>query len=126
MNSSRKYLTLGVLLISTVWLMPAWGHHSHGNYRMTEYTHLTGTVTEVHWMNPHAWLYVAVPDEDGKNTIWAMEGGGVSALTRRGWSKDSIKVGDEISVRCHQLRDNTNGCLLGFVTPPNGEEMMWD
>ena len=47
-------------------------------------------------------------------------------LTRHGWSKDSISEDDGISERCYQLRNNTNGCLLGFVRPPDGEEMMWD
>ena len=126
MTINRKYLTLALFVATTTWLFPVWAHHSHGNYRMTEYTHLTGTITEFHWMNPHTWMHVEVVDEDGKSALWVMEGGSPGALQRRGWEKDSIGIGDEISVRCHRLRDGSNGCLLGFVTPPGGEEKMWD
>jgi hypothetical protein len=106
--------------------VPAWGHHSHGNYQMNEYTHLEGTVQELLWMNPHTWIYLEVPGADGQSTVWALEGGNPGSLTRRGWSRDSVQVGDKISVRCHRLRDGSNGCLLGFVTPEDGVEKQWD
>ena len=106
--------------------LTAWAHHSHGNYIMTEYTHLEGIVKELHWMNPHTWIYLEVMGEDGETTVWALEGGSPGALTRGGWQPDSVVAGDRISVRCHQLRDRSNGCLLGFVTPPGGEEKEWD
>jgi hypothetical protein len=93
---------------------------------MTEYTHLAGTVKELHWMNPHTWIYLDVVDEDGEITLWAMEGGSPNSLVRHGWSRDSVEVGDHITVRCHRLRDGSNGCLLGFITPPGGEEKEWD
>lgn len=47
------------------------GHHSHGNYEMTTYTYLQGTVAEVHWVNPHTWIYLEVEDDKGEATIWA-------------------------------------------------------
>jgi hypothetical protein len=93
---------------------------------MTEYTHLAGTVKELHWMNPHTWIYLDVVDEDGEITLWAMEGGSPNSLVRHGWSRDSVEVGDHITVRCHRLRDGSNGCLLGFITPPDGQEKEWD
>ena len=126
MTYCQRIYTSVIIAAAIAWLTPAWGHHSHGNYQMTEYTHLSGTVKELHWMNPHTWIYLDVTDADGKVTVWAMEGGGPSSLIRSGWSKDSVKVGDEISVRCHQLRDGSNGCLLGLLTPPGGEEKEWD
>jgi hypothetical protein len=121
-SRSALFLTGAVAL----WALPALAHHSHGNYIMTEYTHLEGKVTELAWMNPHTWIYLEVAGEDGEPVIWAMEGVSPGALMRRGWSKDSVKVGDTIKVRCHQLRDRSSGCLLGFVTPPGGEEQEWD
>ncbi len=114
------------LAVAATWLPPAWGHHSHGNYQMTEYTHLSGTVKELHWMNPHTWIYLEVTSEDGATTLWALEGGSPGALARNGWAPDSVEQGDHITVRCHQLRDRSNGCLLGFLTPPGGEEKEWD
>jgi len=101
-------------------------HHSHGNYSLHDYTHLTGTVTKVIWINPHAWIHLNVEDASGESELWALEGGGLTALARRGWEKEDIEAGDSISVRCHQLRDGANGCLLGYVTPEGGVEKEWD
>ncbi len=119
--------TLSSTVLATALLaVPAWAHHSHGNYEMREYTHLTGTVTELFWFNPHAWVYLEVIDEDGQPQVWALEAAGSTTLERRGVTQDTVKVGETVSVRCHQLRDGSNGCLLGFLTPPDGVEKEWD
>ena len=106
--------------------VPAWAHHSHGNYIMTEYLNLEGTVTEMHWVNPHIWIYMEVTDDNGESAVWALEAAGASGLMRQGITEDMVRPGDSISVRCHQLRDRSNGCLLGFLTPEGGEEREWD
>ncbi len=106
--------------------LPVLAHHSHGNYQMTEYTLLNGRVTEIHWINPHSWIYLEIVDDNGGPTVWALEGASATQLRRIGWTEDSVKVGDRIAARCHQLRDGSNGCLLGFVTPEGGVEKMFD
>jgi hypothetical protein len=121
--SKRVWLAAGAIAIVA---LPVRAHHSHGNYIMTEYIHLEGTVTELLWINPHTWIYLEIAGEGDEPTIWALEGGSPGALQRRGWEPTSVHAGDTISVRCHQLRDRSNGCLLGFVTPPGGEEKEWD
>jgi len=93
---------------------------------MTEYTHLSGTVTQVHFMNPHSWLYVEVMDAAGQPAVWVLEAKGVGQLARLGVTEANIDVGDSISARCHQLRDGSNGCLLGFLTSEDGVEREWD
>lgn len=118
----QTVMTLCVLLAS----MPALAHHSHGNYEMTEYISVEGTVTEIHWINPHSWIYLSVTDENGASALWALEGASVGELRRRGWTEDSIEPGDRISARCHQLRDRSTGCLLGYVTTEGGEERLFD
>ena len=105
---------------------PVLAHHSHGNYEMTEYTHLTGTVTQLHWINPHTWIYLEVTGDDGESAVWALESAGAGGLVRSGVEPDEVKVGDTVSVRCHQLRDGSNGCLLGFLTNSAGVEKEWD
>jgi len=120
-------VTLSVAVVSVLWLAwPAGAHHSHGNYDMTEYTVLKGTVKEVHWVNPHSWVYLEVADGPGEPVIWALEGASVVQLQRKGWTKEKIKPGDTVSVRCHQLKDGSNGCLLGFVTTADGVEAIFD
>ena len=120
-----KYLGLSILIAGAC-VLPAWAHHSHSNYETTEYTHLAGMVTEVHWINPHTWIFLEVSDTDGGATVWALEGASPTTLIREGWSQDSVQVGDHITVRCHQLKDRSNGCLLGFLTPEGGVEKEFD
>jgi len=118
-----------LVLSATLLLVPAiatWAHHSHSNYDTTQYTHLTGSVTEFHWMNPHTWIFITVEGADGSVMEWSLEGASPTELTRDGWARDDVEVGDTISVRCHQLVDGSNGCLLGFLTPEGGIEKEWD
>lgn len=126
MSIRRTITTAGVACLGAILPFGVGAHHSHGNYELHQYTHLAGTVREVIWINPHAWIHLEVMDENGSATLWALEGGGINALTRRGWSQDDIQAGDKISVRCHQLRDGSPGCLLGYVTPEGGVEKEWD
>lgn len=126
MISRVQFSILSVLAISMLWVSSASAHHSHGNYQMTEYLILEGKVNELHWMNPHTWIYLDVENEEGEVETWALEGASPAQLMNDGWAPDSIQAGDQIKVRCHQLRDRSNGCLLGFVTPPGGEEKEWD
>ncbi len=123
MQFERCSLVAALILTLSV---PGWAHHSHSNYFTSEYTSLEGTVTEFHWMNPHTWIFLEVVDTDGQAIEWALEGASPTELTRDGWARDDVEVGDRITVRCHQLKDRSNGCLLGFLTPEGGVEKEWD
>ena len=122
----RNNIILAGLAATCIYFSAATAHHSHGNYEMTEYTHLEGTVLELHWMNPHTWIYLEVQDGNEEAMVWALEGGSPGALLRGGWEPDTIEAGDEITVRCHRLKDDSNGCLLGFIALPGGEEKEFD
>ena len=72
-------------------------------------------------------------DEKGEPQLWALEATGPGGLERNGIKRDDVKVGDTVKVRCHRLRDGSNGCLLGFLTPMHGDtarghgvEKEWD
>jgi hypothetical protein len=121
-TSGHRGLLVAAVVALSVSSFPAWSHHSHGNYLTTEYTHLQGTVVEFQWMNPHTWIYLGVTGDDGQTTLWVLEGASPAELMRDGWARDDVKIGDTISVRCHQLRDRSNGCLLGYLTPEGGVE----
>jgi len=100
--------------------VPAWAHHSHANYNTNEFINLSGTITQVAWTNPHTWVYMDVTDAQGRRQMWSLEGGSPTSLMRGGWQRDSLKVGDKVSVRCNRVRDGSQGCLLGFFTNING------
>ena len=108
-------------------------HHSHNAYEVTKWSPLEGTVKEVHLVVPHSWIYLDVKDTKGETTTWALEAAGPNEIMRNGVKREDVKVGDKIKVRCHLLRDGTNGCLLGFITPDHGDmarghgvEREWD
>src|SRR6202162_1130386 len=69
---------------------------------------LTGTVTKVEWMNPHARFYIDVKDESGKVTNWEFELGSPNGLMRKGWTRNSLKTGDTVSVEGYRAKDGSN------------------
>ena len=69
---------------------------------------LTGTVTKVEWTNPHVFFYLDIVDEQsGATTNWAFEMGNVNALMRAGWTRNSLKLGDRVTVEGSRARDGS-------------------
>ena len=105
--------------------LPAWAHHSHGNYTDT-FIDITGVVKELHLVAPHSWIYLEVKDAKGEPQMWALEATGRVGLQRIGITPDYVKPGDTVKARCHRLRDGSNGCLLGFLKAKDGTVKDWD
>ena len=83
-------------------------HHSFaaeydGNKPIT----LRGTVTKMEWINPHAWIHLDVKNPDGTVTTWMIEGAAPNALIRRGWTKNSLLPGAEITVDGYLAKDGS-------------------
>jgi hypothetical protein len=110
---------------SIVGTSPIRAHHSHGNYSDT-FVDLEGVVKEVHFVNPHSWIYIEVKGPDGQPLKWSLEASSVIQLERIGVTREYIKAGDTIKARCHPLRDGSRGCLLGFVKAKDGSVKDWD
>jgi hypothetical protein len=69
---------------------------------------LTGPVTKIEWMNPHTFFYIDVTDEKtGKVTNWAMEMGSPNGLMRQGWSRNTMKIGDVVTVEGSMAKDGS-------------------
>jgi len=105
--------------------LPAWAHHSHGNYVDT-FMDVEGVVKEVHLVVPHSWVYLEVKDAKGEPQMWALEATGRAGLQRIGVTPEYLKPGDTVKARCHRLRDGSNGCLLGFLKAKDGTVKDWD
>ena len=114
------------VICAFVLAMPAWSHHSHGNYVTDSFMDLQGVVKEVHLVVPHSWVYLEVKDAKGEPQVWALEATGRTGLENIGVTRDSVKPGDTIKVRCHLLKDGSNGCLLGFLKAKDGTVKDWD
>lgn len=109
-------------VVATLLVAPVAAHHSHNNYAISEFTPLEGVVKEVHLINPHSWVYIEVKDEKGQPQLWALEATGPNGLKNNGIKPEDVKAGDAVKVRCHRLRDQSPGCLLGFLTPVHGDK----
>jgi hypothetical protein len=73
-------------------------HNANAKYDPSKAITLKGTVTKVEWMNPHIYFYIDAADKSGKNANWAIEGATPNQLYRRGWRRDSLKIGDTVTV----------------------------
>src|SRR6185436_5035083 len=67
---------------------------------------VTGTVTKVEWMNPHARFYIDAKDDQGKIVNWDFELASPNGLMRRGWNRNSMKIGDTVTVTGHRAKNN--------------------
>jgi hypothetical protein len=117
-----KHATLHTLLALLLWAGcdSALAHHSFAMFDMSKTLTLSGTVTNFEWTNPHSWIWIQVPDGKGGSQLWGLEGQAPGELTRHGWTRHSINVGDKISVQIHPLKDGQLGGSFREVTLADG------
>ncbi|HUI80893.1 MAG TPA: DUF6152 family protein [Bryobacteraceae bacterium] len=119
-----KSKVFGVLAVGIGLLlsgMPAAAHHSFAaEYDSSQVLTLKGTISKVEWTNPHIYIYLDVKDADGKVTTWALEGYPPNTLKRTGFSKDSLKIGDEVTITAYKSKDGTNTGAGREITFPDG------
>jgi hypothetical protein len=87
----------------------ALAHHSFAaEFDAAKAVNMKGVVTKIEWMNPHTYFYLDVTDPDGKVVNWGMEMGSPNGLMRQGWTRNTLKVGDVVTVEGSQAKDGSN------------------
>ncbi|PYS01065.1 MAG: hypothetical protein DMG12_16075 [Acidobacteria bacterium] len=113
---NHKFVTviasgIGLLLISA----SLFGHHSDAaQFDVSKPVKVTGVVKKVEWTNPHIWFYVDVKDETGKVTTWGFSGLPPGMAMRKGFTKDTLKIGETVAVQGFRAKDGSNNAS-GFV-----------
>jgi len=121
----KTKLALGIAALGMVLAsVPAIAHHSFAaEFDSTKPIKLTGSVTKIEWMNPHAYFYIDVKDASGKVTNWGLEMGSPNGLMRQGWTRNSMKIGDEVTVEGSAAKDGSNIGNARSVTLSTGTRL---
>ena len=99
-------------------------HHAFGaEFDASKPIQLEGTVTEMEWINPHAWIHMDITRPDGSVEKWMVEGGPPNSLVRRGFTKNSLLPGTEILVDGYQAIDGGNRANGRNLTLPDGTHL---
>jgi uncharacterized protein DUF6152 len=119
MKTTRLALLIGatsLLLFRGV----AQAHHGRSNYDVTSTATVKGVVTQFDWVNPHALIYLDVTGEDGKTEKWIAETNSPNTLARQGWTKTTVKIGDEVTLVGHRVKGG--GFYINFskISWPDG------
>jgi hypothetical protein len=122
MRVKQAVLAAGIGLLAAT--LPLVAHHSFAaEFDSAKPVSLQGVVTKLDWMNPHIWIYFDAKDDSGAVAHWQCEGGPPNTLTRNGWSRDSLKIGDQVNVEGFRSKDGTNTCNARTVKLPDGKRV---
>jgi hypothetical protein len=119
-----KISRFGVLVMSMLAIAGASlsAHHSFAVFDMTAEKTITGVVSKFEWTNPHTFIFVDVTNDKGATETWAIEGMSPNYLGRRGWSKNSVKPGEKITVSVRPLKEGKPGGM--FIRAQVGDRVL--
>ena len=115
------YAILALVAMVAFRTAPASAHHSFAaEFDANKPITLVGVVMQIDWTNPHVWFYINVKGEDGRAVRWACEMGAPHQLQGRGWLRDTMKIGDTVTVNGALARDGTRRANARTVTTADG------
>jgi hypothetical protein len=113
-------LAIGLLTVSA----PIFAHHGAAAYETTKLTTLQGTITGFQFMNPHSEIFFDVKDTTGKVEKWTAEAASLVSMSRLGWTKSTLRPGDQITITGNRAKNGSNTMRLRKVALPNGKEFI--
>jgi hypothetical protein len=112
----------GATALSFAAVGAASAHHSFAMFDNSKKIDYRGVVKKLDWTNPHVWIEVVSGDGADQKT-YGFEGGAVSVLKRFGWNRETVKVGDTVTMTAHPYRDGRPGGSIDFVTLADGKKI---
>ena len=120
--SSRSRLSM-LLAVCLALASTAWAHHSQSEYDLKGKVDVEGAVTKVEWRSPHAWIYVDVTSAKGETVNWSFELPSPVTLMRRGWTRDSLKPGDRITITGAPAKNYPTIAIANFIRDSSGKPL---
>ena len=111
--------TVGLLIVC----VPVLAHHGRSNYDVSSTATVKGVVTEFEWINPHALIHLDATDETGKVEKWIAETNSPNILNRQGWTKNTVKPGDQITLVGHRVKGGANYINFSKIIFADGREL---
>jgi len=115
----RAGVLAGILLAAMT--AAASAHHTYAMFDREHRLTLVGEVKDLQFANPHSWLRVLVRGDQGQTIVWSFEMGPPGALKRQGWTRNSVQVGDRVTLQYYPMRDGSAAGQLISVTFPDGK-----
>ncbi len=123
MKFSASFILIAAFALVTA-IQPAAAHHSFAaQFDRAKPVTLTGSVTKLDWINPHARIFMEAKDSSGKVVTWEVELGAPAMLLRSGWTRKAVKVGETITINGYLAKDGSNVANAGSVTLADGKRV---
>ena len=120
----RHGTSLMALTFSAALVSPAVAHHSFAaEFDANQPVTLKGTITKMEWINPHSWLHIDVKNDDGTTAAWMIEGATPNTLLRRGFSREAVKPGTEITIVGYRAKNGANRANGRDLILPDGSRL---
>src|SRR6202167_3207425 len=122
MHAIVRGLAIVILLAGGTTL--ALAHHSAAAFDSTQRKEISGTVKKFDYSNPHTWVWLDVPNDQGGVDLWGVEGMSPNFLNRRGWTRTTLKPGDKLTITIRPMKNGEKGGMWIRGKRPDGEVLL--